>query len=214
MCRLLLSSIAQIILMVVVLVHQTYQSPIYRRSASSQEYDYVDRSCSEDQIKRCHNASSSSCTSLKEAIVKRYNVDSGLLLSDATPHHLFSLFDLFYSGLLTDEDAPPANARADKLNTSKVYTESENRCRQLLNRIQLSTKDSSCEWRYVCQYNPNYFPSFTVKAVLEETSDEASCRSKTVSNVKFVRTSCKANPDEDQWCKCDTGLINTGYEHH
>ncbi len=198
--------------MVIVLVHQTYQSPIYRRSAPS--HDYVDRSCSQIQMEKCHNMSSNGCTSLKEAIVKSYNVNSGQLLSESTPRHIFSLFDLFYSGLLTDEDAPEENTRADDLNTSKVRYLSEKRCEDLLSRIELSTKDSSCQWRYVCQYNPNYFPSFTVKAVLEERSDEASCIAKTVGNVKFVRTSCKANPDQDHWCKCDAGQINTGYVHN
>ena len=81
-------------------------------------------------------------------------------------------------------------------------------------RIELSKKDTDeCQWSYTCKYNPHYFPSFTVEAKLDDSlSVPHRCSNIKMSNIKLVRTTCEANPEEDHWCRCDAGHITTGYK--
>ena len=211
MCHCLLSSIVQIILAVVFLVHFTTQSPIHRRSTATQ--DFVDESY-EDQIEICKNGSRTNCISLKEVIVETYNVGNGEPLYEVTPYHIFSVFDLFYSGLITGKDAPRANSRVQTPESTNIKKMYKNRCEMLIGKINLSKKDTEfCQWTYSCKYNPNYFPSFTVQAKLDASSDAGRCTSHTISTVKFIRTECLANSQEDHWCKCGVDSIVTGYKH-
>ena len=211
MYHLLLSSVGQIYLIVLVLVHITNQSPIHRRQVVS--HDYRDRSC-ENQINNCRS-DTKNCTSLKEVLVDSYNVDEGLRLYEDTPYLIFSAFDLFYSGLISDEDAPRANQRIATLESEPVERMSRERCLDLLENVRLSKKDTAeCQWSYTCKYNPNYFPSFTVEAKLDDSSQADKCEEIFTSNTKFVRTTCMTNSEEDHWCKCDAGQIITGYKHH
>ncbi len=180
---------------------------------STQIPDYIDTSC-HSQRDRCRSLSTTNCTSLSEALVKSYDVNRGSTLSQVAPYPFFSVFDLFFSGLITDSNAPRANSLHDELITSSVLTPSRQRCEYLLHNIRLSQKDTEeCKWLYSCKYNPHYFPSFTVEAHRDETSQERNCQGITLPNIKFVKTRCEADPGEEHWCQCDAGHITTGYRH-
>ena len=207
MYHLLLSSVYLIVL---VLVHITNQSPIHRRQVVS--HDYRDRSC-ENQTNKCRSETKN-CTSLKEVLVDSYGVDEGVRLNADTPYLIFSAFDLFYSGLISDEDAPRANQRIVTLESEPVETMSQDNCQDLLDNVKLSKKDTAeCQWSYTCKYNPNYFPSFTVAAKLDDSSQAAKCDEIFTSSTKFVRTACMTNSEEDHWCKCEADRIITGYKY-
>ena len=187
------------------------QSHIYRRQTANQ--NYLDTIC-ESVRADCHTKSSvENCTSLKDALVKTYSRENGVRLSGDTPYHIFSMFELFYSGLISDTVTPEANLLNAHLESAAVERMSRKRCEDLLDRIRLSTKDSNnCQWSYTCKYNPHYFPSFTVEAKLDDSSVAWRCSNIKMSNIKFVRTTCEANPEEDHWCRCDAGRITTGYK--
>ncbi len=150
--------------------------------------DYIDTSC-HSQRDRCRSLSTTNCTSLSEALVEAYDINYGSTLSQVTPYPFFSVFDLFFSGLITDSNAPQANSMYNELNSSSVLTTSQKRCEYLLQNIRLSQKDTEeCKWSYSCKYNPHYFPSFTVEAHRDETSQERNCQGITLPNIKFVKT--------------------------
>ena len=177
-------------------------------------HDYSDNSCPDNHIAHCISESARNCTSLKEVLVDSYRADEGLRLDDDTPYHIFSVFDLFYSGLISGHGAPPKHSRDVVLESAAGKIISEKRCNNLLDHVNLSTKDTAeCQWSYTCKYNPNYFPSFTVQAELDYSSEEKKCSQININNVKFVRTTCEANPEADHWCKCDAGYIPIGYKH-
>ena len=207
MCILPLQAILAVLFLV---VQQTAQSPIYKRAAENRE-QYVDRSCRNSDIASCRIMSSSNCTSLKEAMTKVYtadNVDVGSVI----PHHIFSPLDLLYFGLLS-EDALEVIPRADNLDSAAVVDAAAEKCDYFKRQIsrQRNTKEGECEWSYSCKYNPNYFPSFTIHAELVNSNMENSCTPHTVTNRKFVRMQCLANPEEDHWCQCDAGHIDIDF---
>ncbi len=184
-------------------------SPIH----STQSLDYIDTSC-HSQRDRCRSLSTTNCTSLSEALVEAYDVNYGSTLSQVAPYPFFSVFDLFFSGLITDLRAPQTNSLYNELNSSSVLTTSQKRCEYLLQNIRLSQKDKEeCKWSYSCKYNPHYFPSFTVEAHRDETSQERNCQGITLPNIKFVKTRCEADAGEEHWCQCDAGHITTSYRH-
>ena len=208
--HLLLHSMSLIIL---TLVHLATQLPIQRRQVVND--DFIDRGCSDSQIAQCRAESASNCTSLVEALVGTYDLEEGVRLPYDTPYHIFSAFDLFFSGLISDIHAPSAYSRGAKLESAQVKRISRRNCEALLDRVSLSTEDTDeCQWSYTCKYNPHYFPSFTVEAKLDDSlSVPHRCSNIKMSNIKFVRTTCEANPEEDHWCRCDAGRITTGYRH-
>ena len=186
--------------------------PLQRRQASSS--DFVDRSCAKNQLSQCRSKSVDSCTSLKESIANTYDFPEGVHLAHDTPSLVFSFMDLLYSGLISDNDTSQANPRDAVLESSEWEDKSRERCSDLLSNIQLSTEDTGeCQWSYTCKYNPHYFPSFTVEAELSSWSVAHRCSKISTRNIKYVRTSCEANPEEDHWCRCNAGLITTGYRH-
>ncbi len=193
-------------------VQLSFQAPLHVQKQQTE--DYVDSGCSEDQVSKCEAQSYTNCTSLKDAILNTYDYQYGVRLPSDIPYHIFSAFDLLYSGLIPDE--LQTNPRDAVLKTTRWRDLAHDRCHSLLGQIKLSTKDTNeCRWRYTCKYNPHYFPSFTVEAELDTSlSVEHRCRKiRLEENIKFVRTTCKANPQEDHWCTCDVGPITTGYKH-
>ncbi len=199
----------QVLLLCFVQLNLTSSSPIH----SVHSLDYIDTSC-HSQRDRCRSLSTTNCTSLSEALVEAYDINYGSTLSQVTPYTFFCVFDLFFSGLITDSNAPQANSMYNELNSSSVLTTSQKRCEYLLQNIRLSQKDTEeCKWSYSCKYNPHYFPSFTVEAHRDETSQERNCQGITLPNIKFVKTRCEADPGEEHWCQCDAGHIATGYRH-
>ncbi len=193
-------------------VQLSLQAPLQKRSASI--VDYIDPGCSERQVSQCQAQSSTNCTSLKDAVLNTYDYQYGVRLPSDIPYHIFSAFDLLYSGLIPDEQQ--TNPRDAVLKTTRWRDLAHDRCHSLLGQIKLSTKDTNeCRWRYTCKYNPHYFPSFTVEAELDTSlSVEHRCsKIRLEENIKFVRTTCKADQEEDHWCICDAGPITTGYKH-
>ena len=195
----------------VFLIFISTQSPIYRRQTANQ--NYLDTIC-ESVRADCSTNSIANCTSLKEALAVTYNRAGGVHLSADTPYYIFSVFELFYSGLISDEGIPEANMLNAHLESAAVESMSRRGCTDILDRIKLSKRDTdACQWSYTCKYNPHYFPSFTVKAKLDDSlSVPHRCSNIKMSNIKFVRTTCEANPEEDHWCRCDAGRITTGYK--
>ena len=174
--------------------------------------EFIDTSCHASQINACKQSSNTTCTSLKKAMTDYYNNQSGIRLGSDTPYPIFSTFDLFYSGIVTDINAPPTLASVSELYSQNTATDARQKCEDILHQVHLSKKDSdTCQWSYTCQYNPNYFPSFSIQAKLNETLAERNCKALTISNLKFVKTNCLSQPQETHWCPCDAGSLVTGY---
>ncbi len=201
-----------IFLSLIGIIHIALQAPLQEQSSSI--VDFIDPGCSELQVSQCEAQSSTNCTALKDAILNTYDYQYGVRLPSDIPYHIFSAFDLLYSGLIPDE--LQTNSRDAVLKTTRWRDLAHDRCHSLLGQIKLSTKDTNeCRWRYTCKHNPHYFPSFTVEAELDTSlSVEHRCsKIRLEENIKFVRTTCKANPEQDHWCTCDAGSITTGYKH-
>ena len=176
----------------------------------------IDHSCPSVHVEACLRSSNDSCISLQEALVHHYDTETGQRLSSDTPYHVFSVFDLFYSGLVQGESGPPATSMDLVLESVEVVDSARRKCEALLRKLRLPKKDTdSCYWDYTCKYNPHYFPSFTVEARLSDTlSDLNACEAVHVRSLKFVRTECLSDPDKSHWCPCNAGYITTGYEYH
>ncbi len=198
-----------------ILLAALISSSSFHFGASSSERqlgDFIDRSCDELQVASCELRSNTSCTSLKEALVQYYNLNSGKELDKDTPYPIFSMFDLFYSGILNDTEAPTALDSVYELNSQIAIEDAKRKCAKVLKMVTYPTKNSDhCRWNYECLYNPNYFPSFTIKAKLNESSAEGGCEALSAANLKFVKTNCLSQPGTLHWCPCDAGIIATGY---
>ena len=201
------------IFLLTMLIHLSAQLPIHKRDINSQKV--IDNSCPTSRINECQQSSNISCASLKEALIG-YTKGIGYDIYLDTPYHVFSVFDLFYSGLLRGEDAPratPIDTDVQSEITSKLW---KSRCRNLLRQINLSKNQSNlCQWNYTCKYNPLYFPSFLIEAKLDESNSvKDKCLPLKVKSSKFVRTICQADPEESHWCNCeDQSSIIVGYKH-
>ena len=201
-----------VMVLLVVTLHLSWELPVKRYVAIN---TLLDNSCSENQVNECNNESISSCKSLKKALLITYDNLEGVHLTHDTPSLVFSFMDLLYSGLISDNGtSQSANPRDAVLESSEWEDKSRERCDDLLSNVQLSTEDTEeCQWSYTCKYNPHYFPSFTVEAELSSWSVAHRCSKISTRNIKYVRMPCKANPEEDHWCRCNAGLITTGYRH-
>ena len=191
-------------------LHLGSSSPVHQENSVGT--NIIDYSC-ESHVTSCRQSSLSSCTSLRNALINTYDVSYGLRLYEDTPYQIFSIFDLFYSGLIESSSTPKTDAKSTE-DLELVRSMARERCADLLEQVKLSTRDADeCQWSYTCKYNPHYFPSFTVEAKLDDSSPVPDrCQKISINNIKFVRTTCKANPEEDHWCRCDAGHITTGYK--
>ena len=191
-------------------------SPIEMIQLREETHISVDSSCPSVHIDACLQSSNDSCTSLEEALIKYYNTESGQRLTADTPYYIFSVFDLFYSGIVSGENSPPATSKDLELESARVVNSGIRGCEALLRKLKLSKKDTDdCHWDYVCKYNPHYFPSFTIEAHLNEAlSDWYVCEALRTRSLKFVRTDCLSDADKSNWCPCNAGYITTGYEHN
>ena len=195
------------------LVHLSAQLPIHKRDINAQKV--IDNSCPASRISECQQSSNISCTSLKEVLIG-YTKSIGNDMFLDTPYHVFSEFNLFYSGLLRGEDAPRATPIDTNVESGNTIDLGESRCMNVLSKINLSKMDSDvCQWDYTCKYNPLYFPSFLIEAKFDESNsitDE--CLPLEVKYSKFVRTVCQAGPEESHWCNCENQFpITVGYKY-
>jgi len=176
----------------------------------------IDQSCPSVHMDACLRSSNDSCSSLQEALAQHYNTETGQRLTSDTPYHVFSVFDLFYSGLVQGESSPPATSMDLELESVEAVDSARRRCEALRRKLKFSKKDSdNCQWEYTCKYNPHYFPSFTVEARLNDAlSDWNACEAVRVRNLKFVRTECLTDPNNSHWCPCNAGYVTTGYDYH
>ena len=88
----------------------------------------------------CSTNSIVNCTSLKEALAITYNRAGGVHLSYDTPYYIFSVFELFYSGLISDKGLPEANMSNAYLESAAIESKSRRGCTDILDRIKLSKK--------------------------------------------------------------------------
>ena len=204
--------ISTTLVLVVMLSLANLGAPLPVLKLQGETESFFDRSCSDAQLSQCKSESTQSCSSLKNALLNTYDNLEGVHLAHDTPSLVFSSMDLLYSGLISDNDTSQANPRDAILESSEWEDKSRERCDDLLSSIQLSTEDTgACQWSYTCKYNPHYFPSFTVEAELSSWSVAHRCSKISTRSIKYVRTPCEANPEEDHWCRCNAGLITTGY---
>ena len=174
------ATLGQILLYVLISVQFAAQSPIYRRQAPD---FFSDNNCPQARIDECKKSSNMSCTSLKEALRTQYDISHGGLLM-VTPHYVFSMFELFYSGILGGENAPTSTSI--NTTTSELNRLARNRCDALLNWTVKGNSDS-CQWKFTCRFNSSYFPSFLVQAKLnEERSLVEVCKPPKVESSRFV----------------------------
>ena len=186
------ATLGQIRLFVLISVQFTLQSPIYRRQAQE---SIIDNSCPQTRIDECKKSSNMSCTSLKEALLSQYDISQGGLLL-TNPQYVFSMFDLFYSGILGGENAPTPTS---------IHTTSAEFNR--LARIRCGALDY-----LTVKGDSDYFPSFLIKAELDEEKSLAEdCTSLTARNLRFVKTTCESNKNEPHWCPCEGDRTTTGY---
>lgn len=184
-------------------------SPVHGNEELS---EFIDTSCHISQISACEQSSNTSCTSLERAMVDYYNEASGARLSSDAPYHVFSLFDLFYSGIVSDRNAPSVLAGVHELSSETTVNHAKYQCEDILHQIRFSGENSdACRWTFTCRYNPNYFPSFSIQAKLNETLKESNCEAVVSSSLKFVKTNCLNQPGQLHWCPCDAGFLITGY---
>ncbi len=176
----------------------------------------IDYSCPSVHVDTCLQSSNDTCVSLEEALINYYNTVNGQRFSADTPYQVFSVFDLFYSGLVNGDKSPAATSKDLDLDSAQVHSMVRIGCDTILRKVKLSQKDSDyCQWDYTCKYNPHYFPSFTVEAVLNEAlSDQDTCEPLRARNLKFVRTDCLSDAGKSHWCHCNAGHVTVGYEHH
>ena len=201
-----------IVILLLLSSNLTLQSPIYPGVTPTLS-EFIDISCHASQLDACEQSSNTTCASLKEAMIDYYNIESGIRLSSDTPYHMFSTFDLFYSGIVTDINAPLTLENISELYSQNTARNAEQKCQDLLHQVRFTTENSdTCRWSYTCQYNPNYFPSFSIQAKLNETLAERNCNALTISNLKFVKTNCLSQPGQTHWCPCDAGSVVTGYK--
>ena len=198
------ASLGQIILFILISVQFVIQATIHQQQAHE---SFIDNSCPLARIDECKKSSNASCTSLEEALLGHYDINHGDLLTDS-PHYTFTMFDLFYSGILRGENAPtPASIHTT---TAEFNRLARNRCDALLS---LTIKNSdTCQWKYTCKYNSFYFPSILIQAVLDKSrSIVEECTPLKGRNLRFVRTTCQLDQNEPHWCSCEGDRITTGY---
>ena len=199
------ATLGQILLFVLISVQFTVQSPIYRRQAQE---SIIDNSCPQTRIDECKKSSNMSCTSLKEALLSQYDISQGGLLLN-NPQYVFSMFDLFYSGILGGENAPtPTSIHTTSAEFNRL---ARIRC-GALDYLTVKGDSDTCQWKLKCKYNSSYFPSFLIKAELDEEKSLAEdCTSLTARNLRFVKTTCESNKNEPHWCPCEGDRTTTGY---
>ena len=100
------------------------QSPLYRQQTANQ--NYLDTIC-ESVRADCSTNSIVNCTSLKEVRAVTYNRAGGVHLSADTPYYIFSVFELFYSGLFSDKDVSEANMLNAHLESAAIESMSRER---------------------------------------------------------------------------------------
>lgn len=198
------------------LVSLRVASPIEIVRTSEDGRVSLDHSCPSVHVDACLQSSNNTCISLEDALINYYNTENGQRFSTNTPYQVFSVFDLFYSGLVSGEKSPPATSKDLELDSAQVHSMAKIGCEAILRKLKLSQKDSDhCQWDYACKYNPHYFPSFTIEAVLNEAlSDRDACESIRARSLKFVRTDCLSDAEKSHWCPCNAGHVTVGYEHN
>lgn len=129
-----------------------------------------------------------------------------------TPYNLFSLKDLFYSGLLDYQginylEPLPLDVSVD-LPIEQQRAKRE--CELLLANFNNAGSSGTCSWTYNCTQRSDMFPSFYVEAVLTEES-EGLCQPNRISKKRFARTTCEQDPEQPHWLECDCDYI-VGFE--
>ena len=159
---------------------------------------YSDNSCPNDSIERKYNESRNSCLSLEE-----------LLQKHSESYFTFYTMELFLSGILNGL----GNREGITCNSVRFKEKLDSSCPSLLKVTRdLITKDGVCEWKYVCKFNPHYFPSFTVTAQLIEETDADYCEKKTISNTKLVKVPRLNDLQQECWFPCRASRIVTGFK--
>ena len=171
----------------------------------------------------CRHTGPSNCTSLKEAI---YNLYREIDLDSDKPYYVFTLKDLYYSGLLDGEEIGnelPDDLQSPPLNKTDFSTPFERdiadmRCERLTDMLEFPTRDASgyCSWSYRCTQNQLQFPSFQVEAVLDgEQPYEGECSPLSMENKRFVKTICEQEdaslPAKADWLECDCRDVTVAY---
>ncbi len=161
----------------------------------------------------CTRISTSSCTSLQDAIFTVINQ----LRDIDTPYQFFTLRDLFYSAILDDRQrgylqGPPLDGTVD-LNSERERQLTQRRCNDLMARYNLPTKDTdSCTWSYTCTQNQLQFPSFHIEAVLDESSPGVCNKVKTFESRRFLKTQCQQDASRVDWLDCHCKRTVIGFK--
>lgn len=155
---------------------------------------------------------SQSCQSLENAISDFYRMEDK---DYDTPYYFFSLKELFYAALLDGRnnfDLLPTPLHGVDFNTENEENRGIENCEYHMRNYNFITSDTSgCKWEYRCTQNRLQFPSFTVEAVLSNSMEN--CTPVTMTNKKFLRTSCSHNPSLPHWLDCDCGNTVVGYKN-
>lgn len=158
---------------------------------------------------------SESCQSLESAIYKFYFREDN---NYDTPYQFFSLKELFFAALLDGEDnsnLQPTPLQGVDFNAGAEEDRGRTNCwfhRKNYNFI--TTDTSSCKWDYECTQNRLQFPSFTMEAVLSNDSSTEICSPVTMTNKKFLRTSCQHDSSLPHWLECNCGNTVVGYQNN
>ena len=157
-----------------------------------------------------------SCTSLQDIIFEVY---SQLSLDQDTPYHFFTIKDLYYSALLNSSgvgllQGPPLEGVDFDSGHERDLT--KDHCDNLMARFPLPTKDTNeCSWSYSCSQNQLHFPSFHIKAVLDEGSRAHRCDPvRMAENRRFLRTQCRHDASKANWLECSCEHAVVGFEYN
>jgi len=170
------------------------QQPISFRDTAIYQWqnsieEYVDKSCPITSIQYYFNESEQKCISLEESLLE--NEELGVFW-------LLSFRSLYHSGILNG--TIPAFDSTTPMSTS-LYPERDETCKELKKVVDRRRLNGSgnCRWKYECKFNPHYFPSATLEAMLLEDDDDCMA---TQHDHRFVRVPRRNNAHQDCWFPC------------
>ncbi len=155
----------------------------------------------------CKNDQNTTCLSLREALYEELRTQD---IGDEIPYHFFSLKDLLYFDLIDiDNDTNTLSLLKVDQKSESGMRDIADRCDSLLNNYS-PEEEGGCRWTYECEQNLDQFPSFRLKAVLEEGTE---CKEKRAIDKRFVRTECNTDATASHWkyCTCEEPTV-IGYE--
>ncbi len=151
-----------------------------------------------------------SCNSLHQSITNHFRKGRRRPRRLDTSYNVFTLVDMFYSGLLESENS--------LTEAGKAYLGAAD-CEALLKEWvrPRNVESGPCSWHYRCNYDPSRFPGFKVEAVInnQHNLDSGLCRKDKMKFVTvFEKTICEEDPCRmaEHWIERNNQEIIVGFK--